>query len=264
MDLNLRGKRAFISGSTSGIGFATAKMLLTEGVEVYVNGRSSENVIKAVNDLQTQVDGAKVFGLVADFNNPQEVEALFTQLSEVDILINNVGIYNSQSFFETPVQDWKDQFQVNFMSGVHLSQYYLPKMLQKNWGRIIFISSECAYLVPTDMISYSTTKAAMHALSRGLAQLTKGSDVTVNTIVPGSTLSEGAKDFLSNKAKLDGTTPMAVEASFFKEERTQSLLERFAKVDEVSSAIIYLCSSLSSATNGSVFKVDGGSSGGVL
>jgi NAD(P)-dependent dehydrogenase (short-subunit alcohol dehydrogenase family) len=264
MDLKLKGKIAFISGSTSGIGFATAKNLLVEGMEVYINGRTSKSVSSAVKKLKNQVNGAKVFGLVADFNNPEEVRDLLNKLPEVDVLINNVGIYDSQSFFETSTEQWNDQFQVNFMSGVKLSQHYLLKMLNKNWGRIIFISSECAYLVPIDMISYSTTKAAMHALSRGLAQLTKGTEVTVNVIVPGSTLSEGAKDFLANKAKLEGVSQKEVEQTFFSDERTQSLLERFASVDEVSNPIIYLCSPLSIATNGSVLKVDGGSSGGIL
>jgi NAD(P)-dependent dehydrogenase (short-subunit alcohol dehydrogenase family) len=264
MELKLKDKIAFISGSTSGIGFATAKMLLAEGMQVYINGRSSTGVTKAVDELKAQVKGAKVFGIVADFKKPQEVQELTNQIPEVDVLINNVGIYNSQSFFDTSDEQWNDQFQVNFMSGVHLSQHYLQKMLNKNWGRIIFISSECAYLVPTDMISYSATKAAIHALSRGLAQIAKGTAVTVNVIVPGSTMSEGAKDFLANKAKLDGVSQKEVETSFFSSERTQSLLERFASVEEVSNAIIYLCSPLSSATNGSVLKVDGGSSGGIL
>ncbi|MFQ3340617.1 MAG: NAD(P)-dependent dehydrogenase (short-subunit alcohol dehydrogenase family) [Flavobacteriaceae bacterium] len=264
MDLNLKGKIAFISGSTSGIGFTTARILLAEGMKVYINGRKKETVNNAVTNLQTITESTEVFGIVADFRNPKEVMRLLQELSEIDVLVNNVGIYNSQSFFETTSKQWEEQFQVNFMSGVRLSNHYLQKMLHKKWGRIIFISSECAYLVPNDMISYSTTKAAMHALSRGLSQLTGGTGVTVNTVVPGSTLSEGAKHFIADKAAKEGRDANAIESTFFKTERTQSLLERFASTDEVATMIAYLCSPLSSATNGAVIKVDGGSTGGVF
>ena len=161
MDLNLKGKTAFISGSTSGIGFTTAKTLLEEGVTVYINGRDQLSIEKAVIQLKDEVVGAKVFGLVADFSKFEQVENLIKRLSEIDILINNVGIYSSKSFFETSIETWQEQFQVNLMSGVALSKHYLKGMLHRNWGRILFISSECAYLVPPDMISYSTTKASM-------------------------------------------------------------------------------------------------------
>tara|TARA_B100001057_G_scaffold269879_1_gene270041 strand:- start:1395 stop:2189 length:795 start_codon:yes stop_codon:yes gene_type:complete len=264
MDLNLKGKTALITGSTSGIGFATAKILLKEGVTVYINGRNHSSVENAVSHLKSEVSSAEVFGIVADFFQFNQVENLLEELIEIDILINNVGIYTSKSFFDTPIETWKDQFQVNLMSSVSLSKYYLKGMLDRNWGRILFISSECAYLVPPDMISYSATKASMHAVSRGLAHITRGTQVTSNVVVPGSTLTKGAKTFLADKAKEYNTSLEAVEKDFFNNDRTSSLLKRFASTDEVATTIAYLCSPLSSATNGSVIKVDGGSSGGIL
>ncbi len=264
MDLNLKGKIVFISGSTSGIGFTTAKILLKEGATVYINGRNQLSVEKAVIQLKDEVFGAKVFGLIADFLKVKQVENLLKGLSRIDILINNVGIYSSKSFFETSIDTWQEQCQVNLMSGVALSKHYLKGMLDRNWGRILFISSECAYLVPPDMISYSTTKASMHAVSRGLANLTKGTEVTSNVVVPGSTLTEGSKTFLANKAAEQNTALEAVEKDFFNNDRNSSLLKRFASTEEVATTIAYLCSPLSSATNGSVIKVDGGSTGGIL
>ena len=173
MDLKLKDKTAFISGSTSGIGYAVAKILLREGMSVYINGRSQNSVDTAISQLKNEVTDASVSGIVADFNQPRQISKIFKTLSEVNVLINNVGIYSSSSFFATSVETWQEQFQVNVMSGVSLSKYYMEKMLHQNWGRILFISSECAYLVPTDMISYSATKAALHATSRGLAQLAR-------------------------------------------------------------------------------------------
>ena len=264
MNLNLKGKTALITGSTSGIGFTTARTLLKEGVTVYINGRNQSSVDNAVSQLKGEVSGSEVFGKVADFSQFNQVDNLLEELSEIDILINNVGIYSSKSFFETSIETWKEQFQVNLMSGVSLSRHYLKGMLERNWGRILFISSECAYLVPPDMISYSATKASMHAVSRGLALLTKGTGVTSNVVVPGSTLTNGTKTFLNERAAQENTTVDTVKKDFFKNERTSSLLKRFASTDEVATTITYLCSPLSSATNGSVIKVDGGSSGGIL
>ena len=264
MDLNLKGKTALITGSTSGIGFTTAKILLQEGMTVYINGRNQSSVENAVSQLKDGVEGAEIFGIIADFSHSNQVKNLLDRLSEIDVLINNVGIYSSKSFFETSIETWQDQFQVNIISGVALSKYYLKGMLKRNWGRILFISSECAYLVPPDMISYSATKASMHAVSRGLALLTKGTGVTSNVVVPGSTLTNGSKTFLNERAAQENTTVDTVKKDFFKNDRTSSLLKRFASTDEVATTITYLCCPLSSATNGSVIKVDGGSSGGIL
>ncbi|MEE9362356.1 MAG: SDR family oxidoreductase [Cellulophaga sp.] len=264
MDLKLKGKTAFITGSTSGIGFATARCLVKEGAIVTLNGRTKEGVDAAVLKLKEEFSTATISGIKADFSNKKDVERIFSGLPQVDILINNVGIYASNSFFETSEEEWNQQFEVNVMSGVRLSKYYLPKMLKENWGRIIFISSECAILAPADLIAYSATKSALLAISRGLAQVTKGSNVTVNSVLPGSTLSEGADDFLEEMAKKENKTKKQVEEDFFSKERPSSLLQRFASVEEVANTITYLASPLSAATNGAAIKVDGGSVGGIV
>lgn len=264
MNLNLKGKTVFISGSTAGIGFATAKTLLREGAIVTINGRTKASIDTAIKRLKSAIPNANVTGIVADFSIIEHIENIYTQLPSVDILINNVGIYASKSFFDTTDEDWQRQIDVNIMSGVRLSRHYLPKMIEQNWGRIIFISSECATLVPEDLIAYSTTKAAMLAVSRGLAQLTKSTGVTVNTVIPGSTLTEGAEQFLANLAAQENKTPAQAEADFFSDVRTSSLLQRFATVEEVANTITYFVSPLASATNGAAIKVDGGSMGGIL
>ena len=264
MDLRLKDKTAFISGSTAGIGYATARALLQEGATVIVNGRSQQSVENAISRLKQDQPNAKVSGIPTNFQNTDEVDELCKALPELDILINNVGIYKSSSFFEMEDSAWQEQFDINVMSGVRLSRYFLPKLLKKNWGRILFISSECAELVPPDLLAYSMTKTAMVAIAKGLAQLTKGTGVTVNSIVPGSTLSEGAKQFLKEEAKKSGKTEARVEADFFKEIRTSSLIQRFASVDEVATTITYYSSPLASATNGATIKVEGGSMGGLL
>ncbi len=264
MDLKLSGKNILITGSTRGIGYATSKLLLKEGAHVYINGRKKETVLEAVENLKLAIPGAQVSPFVVDFNELSEIENKLQEIPSIDILINNVGIYTSKSFYATTLADWNSQLQVNVIGSVELAKRFLPSMLKKNWGRILFISSECAYIVPTDMISYSATKAALHAISKGLSHLTRGTGVTVNTIVPGSTYTEGAKKFIEEKAVLEGKSPKETERLFFLNERPNSLLERFASVDEVASTITYFCSPLSGATNGSVIKVDGGSSGGIL
>lgn len=264
MDLQLKDKTAFISGSTAGIGLATALSLLQEGAKVIINGRTEQSVNSALVKIKQAIPTAKVTGLSADFSKPAEIQALLAQLPTLDILINNVGIYKSTSFFETTDEDWQQQFNVNVMSGVRLSRHCLPEMLSKNEGRILFISSECATLVPSDLIAYSMTKTALLAVSRGLAQLTKGTGVTVNAVIPGSTLSEGAEQFLAAAATKENKTKQEVETAFFSEVRTSSLLQRFARVEEVANTITYLASSLSAATNGAAIKVDGGSMGGIF
>ena len=264
MDFKLKGKKVFISGSTSGIGLETARILLNEGMNVYINGRSEKTVKKALEYLKNEIKGSEVKGIVADFLKQAQVKNLLSSLRDVDVLINNVGIYSSTSFFNTPKKTWVDQFQVNVMSGVTLTKHFLKGMIARNWGRVIFISSECAYLAPTDLISYSATKAALHSISRGIAQLSKGSNVTSNVIVPGSTLSEGAKNYLEIKSELENVTKNQVERNFFKDERKTSLIKRFASTNEVAATIAYLCSDHSSASNGGVIRVDGGSSLGTF
>lgn len=264
MDLQLKNKKVFISGSTAGIGFGVARIFLQEGAEVIINGRTTSSVNRAIEKLSTKYPSATISGMALDFSNQKEVLNSLEQLNDIDILINNVGIYKAKSFFETTDEDWETHFEVNVMSGVRLSRHCLPKMLEKNWGRILFVSSECASIVPENLIAYSTSKASLHAISRGLAELTKGTGVTINTIMPGSTMTEGAQEFLSNVAKEKGISPSEVEIDFFNNDRSSSLLQRFASVEEIANTIVYLSSPLSVATNGSSVKLDGGSIGGIL
>lgn len=264
MDLKLKNKKVFISGSTAGIGFEVAQIFLKEGAEVYINGRTKSSVDQALEQLKLNTGEEKVKGMVADFSDKEAVDQLIRQLPNIDVLINNVGVYSSQPFFETTDEEWLRQYEVNVMSGVRLARQILPKMLAQNWGRILFVSSECAGLVPPDLISYSTTKAAILAVSRGLAQLTKGSGVSVNAVLPGSTKTKGAEQFLANLASKQSKTIAQAEKDFFLETRTSSLLQRFAKVEEIANSIVYFSSPLSSASNGAAIKLDGGSMGGIF
>ncbi len=264
MDLQLVNKSVFISGSTSGIGFAMAQGFLQEGAKVIINGRSEQKLQKAVEKLTALVSNAEVSGIAADFRDAKAIEHIQKHIDQVDILVNNVGIFASKSFQETSELEWQEMFLVNVMSSVQLSKYFLPKMLDQNWGRILFISSECAQLVPEDLIAYSTTKAALLSLSRGLAQTTKGTQVTVNTLVPGSTLTEGAVTFLKEQASQEDRSEEAVAEDFFKKIRTSSLIQRFAHPKEIADMALFLASPLSAATNGAAIKVDGGSVPGIL
>lgn len=264
MDLQLNGKSVFISGSTSGIGFGVAKVFLQEGASVVLNGRTDASVLEASQRLKESLPEGSIEGIACDFSKSAEIEVLLKKLPDIDILINNVGIYSSQSFFDITDENWQQQIEVNIMSGVRLSKHLLPKMIDKNWGRILFISSECATLVPSDLIAYSTTKTALLGMSRGLAQLTKGTGVTVNTVLPGSTLTEGAQLFLENLAKEKDQSLEQVKIDFFKEVRSSSLLQRFIKVEEIANTVVYFSSPLAAATNGTSIKLDGGSMGGIL
>jgi len=258
MDLQLNNKTAFISGSTSGIGYAIAKRLLMEGARVVVNGRTKDSVEKAVQKLKSAVKNAPVSGIAADFSKVEEINALIRELPEVDILINNAGIFEPKSFAEIPDEDWFRLFEVNVMSGIRLSRHYFPKMLEKDWGRIIFISSESAVFIPEEMIHYGMTKTAQLAVSRGLAELTKGTNVTVNSILPGPTMSTGAGKFIEDVSRKNNQSPKEVETDFFKTMRPTSLLGRFASIDEIANTVAYYCSPLSSATNGASIRAEGG------
>lgn len=264
MELALQHKTVFITGSTSGIGFAMAEGFLKEGAQVFINGRTQTSVDKAIEKLKISDQNASVSGIAADFKEVDAIETIRNTIKQVDILINNVGIFSSQSFEETTDADWQEMIQVNLMSAVQLSRWFLPKMIAQNWGRILFVSSECAQLVPEDLIAYSTTKAALLSLSRGLAQTTKGTKVTVNAIIPGSTLTEGARNFLQEQAENQGITEEQVAQEFFKSDRNSSLLQRFAEPKEIADMALFLSSSLSAATNGAAIKVDGGSIQGIL
>ncbi len=258
MDLKLKDKTAFVSGSTAGIGFAIAHRFLTEGAKVIINGRTKESIDKAVSELKSQIPGANVYGIAADFSKINEVNKLITELPEVDILINNTGIFEPKPFAEIPDEDWFRFFEVNVMSGIRLSRTYFPKMLKKNWGRIIFISSESGVFIPDEMIHYGMTKTAQIAVSRGLAELTKGTNVTVNSILPGPTKSKGVGTFIEDLSKAGNTSTDQVEKDFFKNMRPTSLLQRFASVEEVADTVVYISSPLASATNGAAIRVDGG------
>ena len=261
MDLHLKGKKVFISGSTKGIGFETARLFLEEGATVIINGRTKKSVESALSSLNSD----NVSGLVADFLKDSQVKTLIDHIpNDIDILVNNVGIFRGKEFKDETVDDWNDHFKVNLMSGVQLSKHFLPEMIKRNWGRIIFISSECATLVPSDLLSYSVSKASINVFSSGLAKLTKGTNVTINTVIPGSTLSEGSIKFLEETAVRENKTVEEVEKNFFKDVRSSSLLGRFARVKEVASTIVYLCSTAASATNGASVRVDGGSMGSII
>jgi len=258
MDLQLKGKVAFVSGSTKGIGFAIAKQLLQEGAVVIINGRKKDVVEAAIDKLRAEVPDAEVSGIAADFAKVEEVNALIAQLNEVDILINNAGIFEPKAFADITDEEWLRFFEVNVLSGIRLSRILFPKMLAKNWGRIIFITSESAVNIPEEMIHYGTTKTAMHAVSRGLAELTKNSGVTVNTVMPGPTASEGVVDFVKQLAADKGISVEQAEEEFFKTMRPSSLIQRFSDVSEIANMVTYLSSPLASSTNGSSLRVDGG------
>ena len=258
MDLKLTDKKALITGSTAGIGFATARLMLQEGAEVVINGRSKERVDRAVAQLKELVPGAKVSGIAADFSKVNEIDALLAQLPEVDILINNVSIFEPKPFTEIPDEDWLRFYEINVMSGVRLGRHYVKPMLAKNWGRIIFISSESAINIPEEMVHYGMTKTAQLSVSRGLAEYTKGTGVTVNAVLPGPTMSEGVGGFMQDLANAQGTSVEEIEKNFFKDARPSSLLQRFTAVDEIANMIVYVSSPLSSATNGAALRADGG------
>jgi NAD(P)-dependent dehydrogenase (short-subunit alcohol dehydrogenase family) len=264
MDLQLKNKKALVTGSTAGIGYAIAKQLANENAQVYVNGRTHERVKAAVKKLKEETGNQDVYGVTADFSNSNDIDNLIKQLPEVDILVNNVGIFEPKAFRDITDADWMKFFEVNVLSGVRLARAYFDKMIAKNWGRIIFISSESAIQIPGEMIHYGMTKTAQIAVSRGLAELTKGTGVTVNTVLPGPTESEGVGGFLENLAREQGKTPEQVEKDFFQHMRPTSLLQRFTSTDEVANLVAYVASPLSSATNGAALRADGGVVKGIL
>jgi len=258
MDLQLKGKTALVTGSTQGIGFAIAQQLLQEGATVIINGRGKARIDEAIAKLQQKVPGARVSGIAADFAKVEEVNALLKALPEVDILINNAGIFERTPFAEITDAEWLRYFEINVLSGIRLARQYFPAMLKKNWGRIIFISSESSIMIPTEMIHYGVTKTSQLAVSRGLAELTAGTGVTVNSVLPGPTRSEGVEEFIDNLAASKGATREQVETDFFKDARPGSLLRRFATVQEIANMVTYVASPLSSATNGAALKAEGG------
>jgi NAD(P)-dependent dehydrogenase (short-subunit alcohol dehydrogenase family) len=256
MDFELRGKRALVTGSTAGIGFAIAKALAAEGASVVVNGRTSERVAAAVEALKGL--GADVSGVAADLGTAAGCAELVRQVPEVDVLVNNLGIFEAKPFSEITDADWLRFFEVNVLSGVRLSRAYMPAMLKRNWGRILFISSESALQIPAEMIQYGTTKTAQLAVARGLAELTAGTAVTVNSILPGPTKSEGVADFVSGLAAQQGKSASDVERDFFTHARPSSLLQRFETPEEIAALTAFIASPRASGVNGAALRVDGG------
>jgi NAD(P)-dependent dehydrogenase (short-subunit alcohol dehydrogenase family) len=257
MDLNLKQKVALVTGSTAGIGHAIATSLAREGATVIVNGRSQAAVDTAVAAMRATTSG-DVLGFAGDLTLAAAADALVRTHPAVDILVNNLGIFEVKAFADISDADWQRFFNANVLSGARLARLYFPRMLERNWGRIIFISSESGYQIPAEMIHYGMTKAAQIAVARGLAETTVGTGVTVNTVLPGPTRSRGVGDFVVEMARAAGKTPETIEAEFFKTARPTSLLQRFATPEEVASLVTYVASPLSSATNGAALRVDGG------
>jgi len=258
MDLQLNDKLALVTGSTAGIGFAIAKGLAAEGARVVVNGRTDARVVAACDAIRKTSPAARLQGLVADLSTVEGAESTYDRFSNLDILVNNLGIYEPKPFAQITDADWSALIETNFMSGVRLSRYFLPRMKAAGWGRIIFISSESAVNIPVEMIHYGVTKTMQVALARGLAETTSGTAVTVNSILPGPTRSEAAEGFIESMAKGKGLSAAEIEKEFFRSVRPSSILQRFATPDEVAALTVFVASPLSSATNGAALRVDGG------
>lgn len=257
MNIDISGKIAIVSGSTSGIGLAIAKGLAQAGSTVIVNGRTQHAVDQAIAAVKQASPAAQVRGVAADLGTPAGCAALVAAEPRCDVLINNLGIYGTQPFFEIDDAEWTRFLEVNIMSGVRLARAYMPAMLDQNWGRVVFISSESAFNIPADMIHYGATKTAVLGLSRGLAKMAAGSGVTVNAVLPGPTLSEGAADMLMAAAPAGQTLEQA-GAEFVKTHRPSSIIQRAATLEEVANMVVYVASPLSSATTGAALRVDGG------
>ena len=258
MDLRLTGKIALVTGSTAGIGFAIARSLASEGAHVYVNGRTQQRVDQAIEAIRAYSASANVDGIFSDFSSASGADQVIARLPAVDVLVNNVGIFEPKPFAEIPDADWYRFFEINVMSGVRLSRHYLAGMLKKNWGRILFISSESGVQIPPEMVHYGMTKTAQIAIARGIAESVAGTGVTVNSILAGPTDSEGVGAFVEALARQQSKSKQQVEREFFEHARPSSLLKRFATVEEVANMATYLASELSSATNGAAIRADGG------
>jgi NAD(P)-dependent dehydrogenase (short-subunit alcohol dehydrogenase family) len=258
MNLQLENKLALVTGSTAGIGFAIAKALAAEGARIIVNGRTEARVTDAIASIRADVPSAKLEALALDLSRADAALETTKRFSDVDILVNNLGVYQVSPFEQITYAEWSAIIETNFLSGVRLSRHYLPQMKTAGWGRIIFISSESAVNIPLEMIHYGVTKTMQVALASGLAGTTAGTGVTVNSVLAGPTRSEGVEKFLADIAKSKNATIAAVEKEFFKTVRPTSLLQRFATTDEVAALVAYVASPLSSATNGAALRVEGG------
>jgi NAD(P)-dependent dehydrogenase (short-subunit alcohol dehydrogenase family) len=258
MDLQLIGKIALVTGSTAGIGLAIAEALAAEGASVIVNGRTRQRVETALRQLREKRLVGPVEGMAADLGTADGVKEITERFPDVDILVNNLGIFEPKPFEEIPDQDWFRFFEVNVMSGVRLSRHYLPRMKQKNWGRVVFVSSESGLQIPGEMIHYGMTKTAQLAVARGMAETTAGTAVTVNSVLPGPTASEGVSQFVDQLAAGGKLSREEVERDFFKTGRPSSLLQRFERPEEIAALVAFVVSPRASAINGAALRVDGG------
>jgi NAD(P)-dependent dehydrogenase (short-subunit alcohol dehydrogenase family) len=264
MNLGLQGKLALVSGSTAGIGFAIAAALAQEGARVVVNGRTQARVNDALGKLRQRNKDGEFVGVAADLGTAFGVTALLKEVSGVDILVNNLGIFEIKPFLEIPDADWQRLFEVNVLSGVRLSRHYLPGMLKKNWGRIIFISSESGQQIPVEMVHYGMTKTAQVSVARGIAQTVGGTGVTVNSVLVGPTESEGAGKFLQKMAQDQGKKPADIEKEFFATARPTSLLKRFETPEEVGAVVAFVASAQGAVMNGAAIRAEGGVLQGVF
>ena len=258
MDLQLKAKTALVTGSTAGIGFAIASTLAREGASVVITGRTQERVDDAIENVRREIRDVKISGIAADLATPDGISQCTQAVPTVDVLVNNLGVYEPKPFEQIADNDWHAIIETNFMSGLRLSRHYLPRMKAANWGRIIFISSESAVNIPVEMIHYGVTKAMQVALARGLAETTAGTAVTVNSVLAGPTRSEGVEKFIVDMARTKNVTPDDIEKEFFRTARPGSLLQRFATADEVAALVAFVASPLSSATNGAALRAEGG------
>lgn len=258
MNLGLKDKTAVVSGSTAGIGLAIAAALAAEGAKVVVNGRTEARVKTAIEKIRQQVKDAHLLGIAADLGAAEGVESFLKQAPRADVLVNNLGIFDPKPFADISDAEWLRFFEVNVLSGVRLSRHYLPGMLKNNWGRIIFISSESGQQIPSEMIHYGITKTAQIAVARGLAESVAGTGVTVNSVLPGPTASEGASVFLKNMAKERDVSSAEIEKEFFRSVRPSSLLKRFETPEEIASVVVFVASAQSAAINGTAVRAEGG------
>ena len=264
MHIELTGRKAIVTGSTAGIGRATAEGLARAGAAVVINGRRNARVDEAVRQMRQDFLDSDISGIAADLSTPEGAEAFFAQAPDADILVNNVGTahirdYNGiEDIAEITDEDWLGLFQLNVMSGVRMARHYLPRMVKKGWGRVVFVSSESAVNIPKEMLDYGMTKTAQLALSRGLAEAVAGTGVTVNAVLPGPTRSEILGGFMAKQVDANGITQQEAEQGFLRAMRPTSLIQRFATTDEVANMIVYVCSEQACATTGAALRVDGG------
>ncbi|MCG6141982.1 SDR family NAD(P)-dependent oxidoreductase [Leptospira mtsangambouensis] len=258
MNTGLKDKKVLVTGSTKGIGFQTALSFAKEGAEVFLHGRSEADVKVAISKIKAIVPNAKLGGISADLAIEEGIQKLTKEIPELDVLVNNAGYFEPKPFFEIKREDWKKMYETNVLSGAELTQYYLKGMIQRNYGRIVFVSSESALNIPVEMVHYGMSKTAQLSISRGSAEVCKGTNVTVNSVLPGPTLSEGVEDFIESLAKEKGKSKEEMAKDFIRENRPSSLVERFAKPEEIANVILFLASELASMINGASVRADGG------